>query len=380
MSQRIYLDNNGSTVIDPRVSEVLIQSLNSLYGNPSSSHSPGQKVRSVITRSRDAIASYLGVKSSEIIFTSGGTEGANMILRGFMGTKPKGHLITSTLEHACVYLTAKELEKEGVSVSFISPEDPVKAFGAIDPQAIMSAIRPDTRLIAIMAVNNETGVKTDIQAISKIAAEYNIPLFIDAVCLMGKESFIIPKGVAAMSFSGPKFHAPTGIGFTYVRSGLKLNPLLIGGEQEFGRRAGTPNIPGIIGLAKAIELLSTELPQATERMRYLRDKFEKTLLQNLTGVFVNGEGPRTVNTSNLAFTDVDGESLLIALDAAGISASHGSACASGSSEPSRVLLEMGIPLALAISSIRFSLSRFTTEEEIDRAITIITSIITRMRP
>lgn len=375
MSHRIYLDNNSSTAIDPRVCNLLLEYTKDLIGNPSSSHFFGQKTRASITKSRDLIAAYLKVKPSEIIFTSGGTESANTMLRGIMSLHPSAHLITSTVEHACVYSSAKQLEKNGTQVSFLKPG----LWGSIQPETVLNAIQTNTKLIALMAVNNETGVKTDIEAIANIAEKHQIPLFVDGVCLLGKEIFSIPKGVSAMCFSGHKLHSPAGIGFTFIRSGLKFQSLLVGGEQEFGRRAGTQNVLGIIALGKAIEILVDDLPLASKQMLFLRDKFEQTLMKNIKGISINGSGPRTVNTSNLAFANIDGESLLIALDAAGIAASHGSACASGSMEPSRVLLEMGIPLELARSSIRFSLSRFTTEKEIDEAIDIITSLVTRQR-
>lgn len=375
MTQRIYLDNNASTFLDPRVRELLVLSLNTFQGNPSSTHYYGQKIRSAITQARSSIANYFSVKPAELIFTSGGSESANMVMKGLLPNKGSGHLITSTVEHSCVYNTAKQLESLGCRATFLEPG----LYGAITPEAVREAIRPDTKLIALMFANNETGVKTDIGSIAKIALEYGIPFFVDAVSMLGKEVFSIPQGVSAMAFSGHKLHAPQGIGLTYVRSGTKLQPLLCGGEQEGGRRAGTENILGILGFAKAIEVLGEELPKASEYMRTLRDRLEKNLMQALPDVFVNGQGPRTVNVSNLAFSGVDGEGLLMALDAAGVAASHGSACASGSLEPSRVLLGMGLPLDLVRSSIRFSLSRFTTEEEIDRASEVIVGAVRRLR-
>lgn len=370
MPPRIYLDNNGSTALDPRICELLNQSMLMLAGNPSSTHSFGQRTRALISKARDTIAAYLHVKPTEVVFTSGGTEGANMVLKGIM-QKPGGHLITSTVEHSCVYATAQFLEKNGTEVTFLAPGP----MGAVTPEAVKAAIRPNTQLIALMAVNNETGVKTDIEAIAAIAQEASVKLFVDGVALLGKETFVIPAGVSAMSFSGHKCHAPSGVGIAVIRSGIKLQPLLIGGEQEFGRRAGTENVLGIVALGKAVELLSLELPRASQQMKALRDLFEQEILRQLPNVHVNGSGPRTVNVSNLAFAGCDGEALLIALDAAGVSASHGSACSSGALEPSRILLNMGIPLELVKGSIRFSLSRFTTEEEILRAVEIIVRVI-----
>ncbi len=375
MNQKIYLDNNGSTFLDPAVRDLLISSLQLKMGNPSSIHSFGKEAKSELFRARDSIAHYLRVKPAELVFTSGGTENANMVLRGVFAEKPDGHLITSAVEHACVYSTAQILEKSGTSVTYLLPG----TIGAVSPQAVKEAIRPNTSLIALMAVNNETGVKTDIEAIAKIADQHRIPFFVDGVALLGKEPFTIHKGISAMSFSGHKIHAPQGTGVLFIRSGFKLQPIITGGEQEYGRRSGTENMLGILALAKAFELLKSNLTEASERMMQLRDQFEKIILQRLPDVFINGDGPRTANVSNLAFSGIDGESLLIALDNAGLSASHGSACSSGASEPSRILVNMGLPSQIVLSSIRFSLSRFTTEGEIEQAVNLICSIVERMR-
>jgi cysteine desulfurase len=374
LETQIYLDNNASTAIDPRVLEVVIKDLKETVGNPSSIHAYGQQARRKLNKSRQAIASALGVKPNEIIFTSGGTEGANFALRGLLSSLNPGHIISSSVEHACVYETLKLQQKRGFEVAFLSPG----SHGAIIPEAIRKAIRPNTQLISLMAVNNETGVKTDIEAIAAIAQESKIPFVVDGVALLGKELFTIPAGVTAMFFSGHKIHAQKGIGFVVIRSKVKIDPLLLGGAQEFGRRAGSENLSGIAGLAEAIRLLDTELPEVTERMGELRDHFERSLLTGLSGVNVNGEGLRICNTSNLCFTGVEGETLLAALDLAGIAVSHGSACASGALEPSRILLNMGLSQADAASSLRFSLSRFTTQEEIDRCIEVIIGLVNRL--
>lgn len=374
MSKRIYLDNNAGTFIDPRVANLIITSLKEPIGNPSSVHSFGQKVRNQITKARNAIASFLGVKTTEIIFTSGGTEGMNLLIQGILALQRIGHVITSSAEHSCVYGTLKEMEASGFSVTFLSPG----LYGAVKPEEVRAALRPDTCLICLMAVNNETGVKTDIEAIAAIADEVGVPFVVDGVAIMGKELFSIHKGISAMSFSGHKFHAPQGVGFSYIRSGVKLHPLVIGGGHEFGRRAGTENVLGILALAKAVELLNDELPLASKHMFSLRERFERTLQDSLPKVFINGQGPRTCNVSNMAFSGVDGESLLVALDASGVAASHGSACSSGALEPSRILLNMGIPLELARSSLRFSLSHFTTKEEIDKACSLIIKLVNHM--
>ena len=290
MNQRIYLDNNASTPLDPRVSDLLVSILPELTGNPSSSHSYGQKARGLISRARSSIASSLGVKPQELIFTSCGTEGANMLIRGLLPTKQLGHIITSGAEHACVFTPVKQLEASGWKVTFLPPG----LWGAATAEAVEDAIQSDTKLIALMAVNNETGVKTDIQAIAKVAERYGIPFFVDAVSMLGKEAFEITPGISAMAFSGHKLHAPQGVGFCFLRSGVKFQPMLVGGEQEFGRRAGTENILGIAALGKAVELLSEELPQASLRMQRLRDKFEGTIMGALPDVWINGEAARAL--------------------------------------------------------------------------------------
>jgi cysteine desulfurase len=379
MTSAIYLDNNSTTAVDPRVVAVVLESLANGLGNPSSIHRYGQSARQQLEKARQTIADSLSVRPQEVIFTSGGTEGANMLLRGIFPAGCRGHLITSNVEHACVYGNVKALEAVGIGCSIL----PAGLYGAVQPDAVEGAIRPESKLIALMAVNNETGVKSNIPAIAEIAQENKIPLFVDGVALLGKEPFQIPKGVSAISFSGHKIHAPKGVGFVVMRSHLKLAPLMLGGDQEFGRRPGTENLPAILGMAKAVALLNEELPQATQRMATLRDHFESSLHLQLGGVTVNGSGPRICNTSNLAFAGIEGETLLAALDlavaTASVAASHGSACAAGALQPSRILLNMGLSQEAAASSLRFSLSRFTTREEVDAAIVSIVSAVKRLR-
>lgn len=368
MQARIYLDNNASTLVDPRVLQAIAQAFKVPLGNPSSLHFFGQAARRHISETRHTIAEFLGVKPQEVIFTSGATEGANLIMRGLM-PQPHGHLITSVGEHACIFETAKQFEARGCAVTYL----PIGLKGHVSVDDVAKAIRPDTRLITLIGANNETGVKTDIDAIAAIAQDARIPLFIDGVAMLGKELFSIPQGVSAMSFSGHKIHAPMGIGFNFIRAGLKMTPAMTGGEQEFGRRGGTPNLMGIIGLGEAIRLLQTDLAANIAKMEKLRDSFEEKIFAAVPKVNRNGSGARICNTSNLSFEGIEGETLLAALDLAGVAASHGSACSSGALEPSRILLNMGLPQAMARSSIRFSLSRNTTVEEIEQAVAIISS-------
>ncbi len=375
MKHPIYLDNNATTALDPQVLQAMTHSLKNDYGNPSSSYSAGRQARGVVDEARREMASYLGVKPRELIFTSSGTEAVNMAIRGTCAGRLPGHIVTSSVEHSCVFNTVQAMEQLGWQATFLAPG----SYGAVDPDAVRDAMTKHTAFIAIMAVNNETGVKSDIEGIAAVAREAGVPLLVDGVAWMGKEPFTIPLGVSFMSFSAHKLHGPKGIGLLVMRGRDKLTPLLTGGHQEFGLRAGTENVAGIVGFATAVELLRRELPHAAERMGYLRDRFEEGLLSACSDVVVNGVGLRVPNTSNVAFLGVDGESLLINLDQAGVEASHGSACATGALEPSRILVNMGIPLEQARSSLRFSLSRFTTEKEIDTALHIITEQVRRLR-
>lgn len=374
--KRIYLDNNASTAVDPQVLEIFISEIADGAGNPSSIHSFGQASRNRLNKSRRIIADYLKAKPHEIIFNSGGTEGANMLIRGFFADQPSGHILTSNVEHSCVEATIKMLEASGCQATYL----PAGLEGAVTPDAVRKALRlrPDTRLITLMAVNNETGAKTDIAAIAQIALEAGVPFFVDGVALLGKEPIVLHPGISAMWFSGHKLHAPKGVGFAFIRSNLKLKPLIIGGTQEYGRRGGTENLPGIVAMAAAVELLHKELPAATVRMESLRNKLEQTLMAKIPDTVINGTAPRVVNMTNLAFPGVEGESLLTALDLEGLAVSHGSACSSGALEPSRVLRNMGIPDDVAGSSIRFSLSRFTTEQEIDDTIAMVVKVVGKL--
>jgi len=361
------------------VLQAFIYAAENYVGNPSSTHAEGRVVRSALMQVRETIAEYLGVRSKEIIFTSGGTEAINMVVRGIFacdGSSKKGHIITSNVEHPALLESVQWLERQGVEASYLSPG----ATGALQPPQVLEAIRPNTRLIALMAVNNETGVKTNIEEIADLAKKAHIPFVVDGVALLGKEHFSIPDGVSAMFFSGHKLHAPKGVGFVYLRSRLKFFPFLTGGSQEFNKRAGSENLPAIIALAKAVSLLEEELPNATHHMQYLRDKLENTLRSRVPEIIVNGQGARIANTTNLSFVGYEGEMLLAKLDLAGIAVSHGSACSSGSLQPSRILQNMGIAPEVAAASLRFSLSRFTTEQEIDHTLDILLKLFDRKNP
>ena len=373
--RRLYFDNNATTALDPRVKEAMDEVLSPIPFNPSSVHYFGQKAKGLLLQARQTISHFLHVKPHELIFTSGGTESLNMLIQGFYALNPFCHIITSNVEHACVQSTLQALEKKGAKVSYL----PVGLWGCVKPHQVEEALTPQTKLIVLMSVNNETGVKTDIQAIGSFAKQHNLSFIVDSVSHLGKELFHIPEGVSAMAASSHKCHGPQGIGLAWVKPGFKFEPLLYGGSQESGKRAGSENLAGIVGFAKALELLTLELPAATHRMETLRGHLTGSLMTKIGNILIHGQGPKICNTASIAFPGVEAESLLMQLDLAGIATSHGSACSSGGLEPSRVLLNMGIPSSVARSTLRFSLSRQTTELDVNTAIDIICDLARRMR-
>ncbi len=350
----------------------MLADLNTLPSNPSSVHWFGQQARNHLSNARRTTASFFNAKPEEIFFTSGATESNNLILRGL---GPTGHVITTSIEHSSIYKTLQSLESQGLSVTYL----PVGFWGAPLPHQIEEAIRPDTRAIVLSAANSETGVKIDLPAIGQIAQKHNLPLLLDAVALIGKEPLLLPPSVAAVSLSGHKFHGPKGIGAALIRPTLKLTPTLTGGGQERSRRAGTENLAGIYGLAEALQILLENQPSITTHLTTLQTHLERNLLHSIPDLLINGQGPRTCNTTNLAFLGVDGETLLMHLDLAGVAVSHGSACAAGSLEPSRVLTQMGLDRKTARSSIRLSLARTNTLAEIDLALERIAEIVKKLR-
>lgn len=373
---RIYLDNNSTTGLDPMVFKAMQYDLCSIPRNPSSIHSFGRDARNELTRAKRTIAESFKVMPDELLFSSGATESNNHLLRGFLKAVFPKTVITTKLEHISVYKLIQEYEESGGDVLYLETGEN----GCATPDSLQNALTPNTALIVLMAVNNETGVKTDYKKVAELAHLRQIPFVMDAVALLGKEPFEIVPGVAAASFSGHKLHAPKGVGITYLNSQYELPPLIAGGGQQMGMRSGTYNLSGIIGFSKAIELLDNVLFHSKNEMEKLRDYFEQSLLEKLSDVVINGDkNPRICNTSNIAFLGLDGESLLMNLDLKGLAASHGSACSSGSLAPSRILSEMGYSKKRVESSIRFSLSRFTTSAEIDHALSIIVDVVCKMR-
>lgn len=341
--------------------------------NPSSTHWFGQQAHNLLSQARANVASFFRVKAEEIVFNSGGTEGLNHLLRGL--GKPGGHVITTAIEHSSIYHTMQNLETQGLEATYL----PVGLWGAPLATQIEEAIRSHSTAIVLSAANSETGVKIDLDAIALLAEKHRIPLFIDAVAYIGKEPFSLPRGVAGLAFSAHKFHGPKGVGAIYLRADVKLRSLITGGNQENMRRAGTGNLSGILGLAEALQILSEQQPAITQTLTDLRNHLELGLLRAIPDIVINGDGPRISNISNIAFLGLDGETLLMQLDLAGIAASYGSTCSSGASEPSRVLTNMGLDRKTARSSIRFSVGRTNTREEIDIAMDRIAQIVKKLR-
>ncbi|GAB4188835.1 MAG: cysteine desulfurase NifS [Simkaniaceae bacterium] len=373
--KRIYLDNNATTFLAPEIAEILKKEISTSFGNPSSLHHFGQKAKNQILKSKDLIASFFKISPMEIIFTSGGTEGINFLLQNAPYQNEKNQILTSKSEHKSTLHCMKKLEEKGFEIVYLKPTD----WGAPTSEQIAEKINNKTCLIFLSLANNETGVVIDLENIARLAEKHNIPLFIDAVSALGRYSFAIPSGVTGMVFSGHKIHAPAGIGFVYLKKGHPAAPLMLGGGQEMGRRGGTENLLGIIGLGKAMEYLKENLEEYLSKQKYLRDLLEQLILSNLSKVCINGKGPRNANTSNLYFEDIDGEIFLMHLDRLGIAASMGSACSSGGLEPSHVLKSMGFDRHRVNSSVRFSLSRLNTEDEIRCAAQIICRTAHKLR-
>ncbi len=374
---KIYLDNNATTELDPQVAAVILEDLKSPPANPSSVHFFGREAKHKLSKSRELIAAFFKVKPQEVLFTSCGTESMNLLLRGLIDPSSSPHIITSNIEHSCVEKTLLELKAKGCKVSFL----PAGLKGAVSLSELKAAINSETRFLVFSAASSETGVTHDLQAFSSLAVDYNIPLVVDGVAQLGKDPFLFYPGILGAGFSAHKFHGPKGVGFVLLRSPVNsgLKPLLAGGGQEYGFRSGTENITGILGLAEAIRQVRENQTEATRHMRALRDRFERNILMQLPFVQINGLGERLCNLSNLCFLGVDAETLLIQLDLHGIAASQGSACSSGSLEPSRILIAMGLSQTLARSSIRFSLSRFTTEQEIDYTVELLVALVPKLR-
>jgi cysteine desulfurase len=375
----IYLDYNATTPVDRAVLEAMLPYFAENFGNASSIHSSGQRGRSAVDAARDSVAALIGAKAAEVVFTSGGTEADNLALFGSVmaSNQARKHVITTAIEHHAVLNAAQALEKQGIDVTYVS----VGNDGVVDPQDIRRELRPETILISVMHANNELGTIQPIEEIGRIAAEADVYFHCDAVQSAGKVPLDVNRlGVDLLSVSAHKIYGPKGVGALYVRSGTPLEPQFHGGHHERDRRPGTENVPGIVGFGKAAELARMNCEMDAARVAVLRDRLEEMLTGSLGSVHVNGDRARRVaNTTNLVFAGAGGEALVIALDLQGISCATGAACSSGAVEPSHVLLAIGLSADEARSSLRFSLGRATTSDEVDRAIAIIPATVERLR-
>ena len=374
--RRIYLDNNATTPLLPEVFEAMRPYFLEKFGNASSIHQQGQQARSAVEHAREQVAALVNSRAAEIVFTSGGTEGDNLCLLGLI--KPGDHVITSTVEHHAVLNVCKRLEHMGCDVSFV----PVDRQGVVDPDAVKATLRPTTKLISVMMANNETGVLQPVEEIGRIAAEADVYFHTDAVQAAGKVEIDVRKiGCDLLTISGHKLHGPQGSGAVYVRKGTLLQSMIVGGRHERGRRAGTENLAGLVGLGKAAEMARDWLGNGGAReMAALRDRFEQAILGSIEMTRVtSGSAARTPNTSNIMFESIEGEAFVIAMDLKGIAVSTGAACSSGAIEPSHVLTAMGLTPEEARSSIRFSLGKQNTAEEVEYALGRVPEVVAKLR-
>ena len=372
---RVYMDANATTPLLPEVLEAMRPYWMEQFGNASSIHMDGQKAHKAVDHARETLARFFNCRAAEVVFNSGGTEGDNTAIFGLL--RPGDHFITTSIEHSAVLRAAERVAERGVETTFVAP----LPSGLIDPEEIRRALRPQTRLISVMLANNETGVIQPVDEIGRIAAEASVFFHIDAVQGAGKVEFDVQRfGCHLLSISAHKMHGPKGVGALYVRRGTPLEAQVVGGSHERRRRAGTENVPGIVGLAKAAELAMHSLEDGTqERVAALRDRLEAGILA-LPGTGVNGGGvPRAANTTNIWFDQVEGEALVIALDLKGVAVSGGSACHSGSTEPSHVLLAMGLNKNRARASLRFSLLKTATDADVDHVLRVVPEAVGHLR-
>jgi cysteine desulfurase len=378
--RRVYCDANATTPLLPEVVEAMHPYWMEHFGNASSIHLHGQQAHRAMNQARETLAAFFKCREAEVVFNSGGTEGDNTAIFGLL--RPGDHFITTSIEHSAVLRAADRAAKNGVEVTFVAPH----ASGLIHPEDIESAIKPNTRLISVMLANNETGVLQPVEQIGRIAADAGAFFHIDAVQGAGKVEFDVKSfGCHLLSISGHKMHAPKGVGAMYVRRGTPIEAMMVGGSHERRQRAGTENVPGIVGLGRAAELAMKSLADGTiDHLATLRDRLEENVLK-IAGTRVNGgwdngnRVPRTANTTNISFDNVEGEALVIALDLKGVAVSGGSACHSGSTEPSHVLMAMGLDKNAARASLRFSLMKTATDADIDYVLQVVPEAVERLR-
>lgn len=374
--QRFYFDHNATTPVAPEVLETMVSCLGQVYGNASSIHHFGQAAKQRLETARRQVASLVHANPTEIVFTGGGTEADNMAVLG-VARGTQGHVITTTIEHPAVLMAVKQLEREGHTVTAVR----VGSSGVVSPDDIRRALRPDTVLVSVMHANNELGTVQPIAEIARITREAGIPLHVDGVQALGKIPVDVDTlGVDLYSMSGHKLYAPKGVGALYIRRGTKLNPIVFGGHHERDRRPGTENVAGIAAFGQAAELAAARLAQESDRLTTLRDRLEAAVLDRIPSTGVNGaRWNRVPNTSNLYFDGVDGEAMVIALDLRGFAVSTGAACSSGALAPSHVLTAIGLPADRARASMRFSLGRANTVEQVDALADAINASVAHLR-
>jgi len=378
--RRVYMDANATTPLLPEVMEAMRPYWMERFGNASSIHLHGQQARAAVDRARETMAEFFNCHAAEVVFNSGGTEGDNAAIFGLL--RPGDHFVTTSIEHSAILEAAQRLADKGAEITLVAP----RPSGLIDPEAIRRALRPETRLISVMLANNETGVLQPVEEIGRIARAAGVFFHIDAVQGAGKVGLDVRRfGCHLATISAHKMHGPKGVGAMFVRRGTPIEPLLVGGSHERRQRAGTENVPGIVGLAKAAELAMQSLEDGTiPRLAALRDRLEAGILR-IHGTGVNGGGdgdapvPRVANTTNIWFDQLEGEALVIALDLKGVAVSGGSACHSGATEPSHVLMAMGLDKTRARASLRFSLLKTATEADVDYVLQVVPEAVERLR-
>jgi len=377
--RKVYLDHAATTPVRPEVVEIMSEYMLEVYGNPSSVHSFGREARKAVDKAREQVANLIGAGPEEIVFTGGGTEADNLAIKGIAEAQAKkgNHIITSAIEHHAVLHTCEYLEKHGCKVTYL----PVDSDGLVDPGDVKKAITPQTVLVTIMTGNNEVGTIQPVKEIGAIARERGVLFHTDAVQATGQIPIDVREmNIDLLSGSGHKMYGPKGIGILYVRKGVKISPVIHGGAHERRRRAGTENVPGIVGLGKAAELSMAELPERQANLVHLRDRLIDGILERISEVKLNGHRTRRLpNNCNVSIKYIEGESMLLNLDMVGIAASSGSACTSGSLEPSHVLLAMGVPHEIAHGSLRMTLGRQNTDEDVDYVMQVLPSIAKKLR-
>jgi cysteine desulfurase len=377
MSRRVYLDHNATTPVHPEVIAEMLPYFGDVYGNPSSVHAFGRAARDGVETARDRVAAFLGVPPDEIVFTSGGTESDNLGVKGLAAARGRGHLVTSQIEHHAVLRTCQALERQGFEVTYL----PVDHYGMVDPDAVKRALRSDTIAISIMHANSEVGTIQPIATIGALARERGVPLHVDAVQTFGKVPLDVRAlGIDLLSFSSHKIYGPKGIAGLWIRKGTKMASIQHGGDHERRRRAGTENVPGIVGLGKAAEVRGRDMLEEMVRVTALRNRLWEGIHARVPDVRLNGHPTeRLPGTANISFRHVESESIVLGLDLKGIGVSAGSACTSGSVEPSYVLVAMGAPVEWAMGAVRSSLGRSTTAEDIDYVIDSLEPLVRKLR-